>query len=282
MPDVGRGSQDPPGIAPAAHDLLSNPRPVLTHTDSSSAGCRCSTKLLDQAPSPNPPRPGTALQLAASGCVKRDSAQCPSLPQMPSGTGRVSYVCRTTTRSCSHPLRPPLIGPVTSSCPCRGFVTAFAGNCPFSNGKDTMMKLIWVGCIFGAGYVLGRPEGRAKLAELLQHPEVTQLKQQATSTASTAVKTSRHQLSTATQKFKDNAAQRRPGTSTDASAAVTDSASRRRLRLPQFARQGVRSGGSAVPVAGPVPVATETAAPDTSPSATPISQASSSPPVEDA
>jgi len=144
------------------------------------------------------------------------------------------------------------------------------------------MKLIWVGCIFGAGYVLGRPEGRAKLAELLQHPEVTQLKQQATSTASTAVKTSRHQLSTATQKIKDNVTQRGPGTSTDASAAVTDSASRRRLRLPQFARQGVRSGGSAVPVAGPVAAATETATPDTSPSATPISQASSSPPVEDA
>jgi len=30
-------------------------------------------------------------------------------------------------------------------------------------GKDTTMKLIWAGCIFGAGYVLGRPEeiGRA-------------------------------------------------------------------------------------------------------------------------
>jgi hypothetical protein len=148
------------------------------------------------------------------------------------------------------------------------------------------MKLIWAGCIFGAGYVLGRPEGRAKLAELLQRPEVTQLKQQATSTAATAVKTSRQQLSTATQKIKDNAVQKRAGTSTDAaaaaSAAVTDTGSRRRLRLPQFARQGVRSDGSVVPVAGPVATATQTATPDTSASSTPISQASASPPGEDA
>jgi hypothetical protein len=112
--------------------------------------------------------------------------------------------------------------------------------------------------------------------------EVTRLKQQATSTASTAVKTSRQQLSTATQKIKDNAAQRRAGTSTDASAAVTGTGSRRRLRLPRFARQGVRSDGSVVPVAGPVATATETATPDTSASSTPISQASASPPVEDA
>jgi hypothetical protein len=144
------------------------------------------------------------------------------------------------------------------------------------------MKLIWAGCIFGAGYGLGRPEGRAKLAELLQRPEVTQLKQQAMSTASTAVKTSRQQLSTATQKIKDNASQKRPGTSTEASAAVTDTASRRRLRLPPFARQGVRSDGSAVPVAGPAATATETATPSPSPSSTPINNASASPPVDDA
>jgi hypothetical protein len=147
------------------------------------------------------------------------------------------------------------------------------------------MKLIWAGCcIFGAGYVLGRPEGRAKLAELLQRPEVRQLKQQATSTASTAIKTSRQQLSTATQKIKDNAVRKRAGTSTDASGAVMDTGSRRRLRLPQFARQGVRSDGSVVPVAGPVATATEseTAPPDTSSSPTPINKASASPPVDDA
>ena len=144
------------------------------------------------------------------------------------------------------------------------------------------MKLIWAGCIFGAGYLLGRPEGRAKLAELLRRPEVTQLKQQATSTASTAVQTSRQQLSTATQKIKDNAAQRRGGTSSDASPAVTQTGSRRRVRLPQFARQAVRADGSAVPVAGPATTATETATPDTWPSPTPISHASASPPVEDA
>ena len=32
------------------------------------------------------------------------------------------------------------------------------------------MKLFWAGLIFGAGYALGRPEGRAKLAELSSGP----------------------------------------------------------------------------------------------------------------
>ena len=57
----------------------------------------------------------------------------------------------------------------------RGFVTAFAGNVvhlPSLEGHVTM-KLLWAGCLFGAGYALGRPEGRAELAELLQRPEVT-------------------------------------------------------------------------------------------------------------
>jgi hypothetical protein len=144
------------------------------------------------------------------------------------------------------------------------------------------MKLIWAGCIFRAGYLLGRPEGRAKLAEVLQRPEVTQVKQQATRTASTAVQTSRQQLSTATQKIKDNAVQKRAGTGDDAFGAFTDTGSRRRLRLPHFTRQGVRSDASAVPVAGPAATATQTATPNPSPSPTPINKASASPPVEDA
>jgi hypothetical protein len=40
--------------------------------------------------------------------------------------------------------------------------------------KDMMVKLFWAGVIFGAGYVLGRAEGSAKLAELLKRPEVAQ------------------------------------------------------------------------------------------------------------
>ena len=55
--------------------------------------------------------------------------------------------------------------------------------------KDMMVKLFWAGVIFGAGYVLGRAEGSAKLAELLKQPEVAQLSQQATSIVSSGAKT---------------------------------------------------------------------------------------------
>ncbi|MDT0353340.1 hypothetical protein [Pseudonocardia charpentierae] len=44
------------------------------------------------------------------------------------------------------------------------------------------MGLVRAALIFGAGYVLGRPEGRAKAAALANRPEVAQLRQQAAST----------------------------------------------------------------------------------------------------
>ena len=120
------------------------------------------------------------------------------------------------------------------------------------------MKLLWAGCIFGAGYVLGRPEGRAKLAELLQRPEVAELRQQATSTASTAVKSGTEQLTQVAQKVKDSAAEKRSGTTADASGVGSDAAgSRRGLRLPTFPRQGA---APTVPTAGTTETTTGTAA----------------------
>jgi hypothetical protein len=122
------------------------------------------------------------------------------------------------------------------------------------------MKLFWAGCIFGAGYVLGRPQGRAKLAELLQRPEVTELRQQAASTASTAVKTGRQQLTEAAQKIKDTTAEKRAGKTTDGSGVASEAAgSRRGLRLPSFSRTGVGPDASTVPAAGPGETATGTA-----------------------
>ena len=77
------------------------------------------------------------------------------------------------------------------------------------------MKLFWAGLIFGAGYVLGRPEGRAKLAELSQRPEVTQLKQRAASTVSNGAKTGQQQLAKAAHTVKDKASEKLPGKTTD-------------------------------------------------------------------
>jgi hypothetical protein len=48
--------------------------------------------------------------------------------------------------------------------------------------------------IFAAGYILGRPEGRAKVAELAKRPEVTQLREQAASTVSSGLKSGKEQL----------------------------------------------------------------------------------------
>ena len=86
------------------------------------------------------------------------------------------------------------------------------------------MKLFWAGLIFGAGYVVGRPEGRAKLAELSQRPEVTQLKQRAASTLSNGAKTGQQQLAKAAHTVKDKASEKLPGKTTDGSGAVPDAA----------------------------------------------------------
>ena len=138
-----------------------------------------------------------------------------------------------------------------------------------------MMRLFWAGLIFGAGYVLGHPRGRAKLAELSQRPAVAQLRQRASSTVSSGAKTGQQQLAKAANTVKDKASKTLPGTTTDRSGMVTEPAltepagSRRALRLPSFPRRGARPDVSAVPPAGPVETATGTAT-ATSPSPAPV------------
>ena len=122
------------------------------------------------------------------------------------------------------------------------------------------MRLFWVGLIFGAGYVLGRPEGRAKLAELSQRPEVTQLRQRAGSTVSSGAKTGQQQLAHAAHAVKDKASEKLPGKTASGSDAVTEPAGARRgLRLPSFPRRGGRPDTSTMPAAGPVETALGTA-----------------------
>jgi hypothetical protein len=133
------------------------------------------------------------------------------------------------------------------------------------------MRLFTVGLIFAAGYVLGRPEGRAKLAELSQRPEVVQLRQRATSTVSSGAKTGQQQLAKAAHTVKNKASEKLPGKTTDRSGAASDPAgSRRGLRLPSFPRRGVRPDASTVTAAGPVETATGPATANTSPSPVPV------------
>ena len=140
------------------------------------------------------------------------------------------------------------------------------------------MRLFWAGLIFGAGYVLGRPEGRAKLAELSKRPEVTQLRQRAVSTVSGGAKTSQQQLAKAAHKVRDTASEKLPGKTADGSGAVNDpTGSRRGLRLPSFPRRGLRPEASAVPATGPVETTAGTATDDTSTSPVSVNGAPTAP-----
>jgi hypothetical protein len=110
------------------------------------------------------------------------------------------------------------------------------------------VKILWAGVIFGAGYVLGRPEGQAKLGELMRRPEVVQLKQQAAGTVSSTAKAGQHHLMQTAQKVKQAASGKRSGKTGDGSDVVTDpSGSRRRLRLPPFPRRAARPDVSVEP-----------------------------------
>jgi hypothetical protein len=113
------------------------------------------------------------------------------------------------------------------------------------------MKLLWAGLIFGAGYALGRPEGRAKLAELSKRPEVTQPRQKAASTVASGAKTGQQQLAHAAHTVKDKASEKLPGKTASGADAVTEpSGARRGLRLPSFPRRSGRPDTSTMPAAG--------------------------------
>jgi hypothetical protein len=120
------------------------------------------------------------------------------------------------------------------------------------------MGLVRTALIFGAGYVVGHPAGRAKMAELARRPEVAQLRQKVVDTASTGVETGKKQLAKATDRSgsgtSDNGSL--PTGGVDASTSTGRWSGR---RLPSFPRRGTRpSPGTATtpvvrdgPVTGP-------------------------------
>src|SRR5919112_703295 len=110
------------------------------------------------------------------------------------------------------------------------------------------MGLTRTALVFAAGYVLGRPEGRAKVAQLAQRPEVTQLREQATSKVSSGWKTGKQQLTKAT----DRANKQADEVSSTSNGSGPGYSPPRRRRLPSFPRRGARPAPSEVTTTDPV------------------------------
>jgi hypothetical protein len=102
------------------------------------------------------------------------------------------------------------------------------------------MGLVRTALIFGAGYVLGRPEGRAKVAALGNRPEVAQLRQQAASTVASSVKSGKERLTKATGRAGGDAAEQDSPNGNDSGPNTA----RRGLRLPSFPNRGARHAAS--------------------------------------
>jgi hypothetical protein len=127
------------------------------------------------------------------------------------------------------------------------------------------MGLVRTALIFGAGYVLGRPEGRAKLAELVKRPEVAQLRQQAASTVSSGVKTGKQQLTKATGRATDSTSET---VSTRNGDSGTSPKGRSGHRLPSFPRRGDRPDTPSTGALSTDPISAGTTPAGTSPTGT--------------
>ena len=120
------------------------------------------------------------------------------------------------------------------------------------------MGLVRTALIFGAGYVLGRPEGRAKVAELAKRPEVAQLRQQAANTVSSGLKMGKKQVTQATDKATDKVSEKGP-VKINGSGLTTGPGDRRGRRLPSFPRRGARHAAPADTATTPLGTAADTA-----------------------
>jgi hypothetical protein len=130
------------------------------------------------------------------------------------------------------------------------------------------MGLVRTALIFGAGYVLGRPEGRAKVAALGNRPEVAQLRQQAASTVAGSVKSGKERLIKATGRAGGDAAEQASPNGNDSGPNTA----RRGRRLPSFPKRGARHAASTAtattsigPTAPSKPAGTATDEPDAAP-----------------
>jgi hypothetical protein len=107
------------------------------------------------------------------------------------------------------------------------------------------MGLVRTALIFGAGYVLGRPEGRARVTELAKRPEVVQLRQQEMSTVSSGLKVGKRKVAEATDNATDRLSEK-GSAQAEGVDAKPGTGGRRRRRVPSFPRRGVRRAAPAV------------------------------------
>lgn len=139
------------------------------------------------------------------------------------------------------------------------------------------MKLVRMALIFGAGYVLGRPEGRRKIAELAQRPEVKQAREQAVSTVSSGLETGKQRLSSKVSEVKDKKGEpsfpergARPDGPPATAAPTTPGSAAPVTGTPA----GTASNASSPGTAAPSTTATRTTSPGTTSPGTPASPAS--------
>ena len=117
------------------------------------------------------------------------------------------------------------------------------------------MGLVRTALIFGAGYVLGRPEGRAKVAELAKRPEVAQLRQQAVSTVSSGLEVGKRKVAEVTGKATDRVSEKKSAQA-DGLDTKPGTGGWRGRRVPSFPRRGVRHAAPAASQTGPPSTAT--------------------------
>jgi len=119
------------------------------------------------------------------------------------------------------------------------------------------MGLVRTALIFGAGYAIGHPAGRAKVAELARRPEVAQLREKAVATASTGVEAGKKQFS----KVADRSSTTPEVTAYTPADEVEASAKSGRWsgrRLPSIPRRGTRTSAT-VTMPAMAPTAPDTA-----------------------
>jgi hypothetical protein len=112
------------------------------------------------------------------------------------------------------------------------------------------MGLVRTALVFGAGYALGHPAGRAKVAELARRPEVAQLRDKVAATASTGVEAGKKQLAKATDKTATTTSDNASSPTGDIESS-TWPAHRAGRRLPSFPGRGARTPAATAPPASP-------------------------------
>jgi hypothetical protein len=119
------------------------------------------------------------------------------------------------------------------------------------------MGLVRIALIFGLGYALGRPEGKAKVVELAKRPEVARLRHRTAVTVSNGLERGWKKVAAGTETVSGN-----DPAETNGSAVTTGRGGWRGRRLPSFPRRGIARGGTS---AGMTPTGSASTQPEVPP-----------------